>query len=416
MARAIFPFFTTQWGDPRVPLSEKSLGKLLTSSNALWQSSNFINYLPTLQSRIKTQEWPFPGSVWYQMSLTYTGFITTALAARESWRDHFFLNTVWDGPDLRQLVVRPPDPTYVEVVPNPGQWLDLLDYMRWSNRRHELMAIYPQIYRLSLLNMSIYGPVFFIETDPLITAGQVSVWLTSMIGHDFRDIAFRLIQSVGNLPITRDTSYDDNIKALIAIFMMSYIGVVHQNRTMHGFYFQTKQRGTGLEAWTLQFNHVGQRVTPTIRHAGYFGVRSPDWHACAELLFVTALSSIRQAVRQTPVIANSSVIPAARDYPGVTAPVGENIGYFTLDVAATRCLDRWYNDDLISREERGVMICDKDHYFNHVHDEIEGVFREDNALMQIDPTHSRRLKPYAQQDWNIGASNVVIAQLSTFIV
>ncbi|AHL26967.1 sigmaA [Reptilian orthoreovirus] len=415
MARVVYPYFTTPWNDRTVPLTQKQLYNLLTSSNALWQMQNLTSFIPSVQTQVSTPLLPVPGSAWYQVSLIYSAFINIAVGPPNNWRDHYFRDTVWTGPDLESVVQKPNAPAYVEQNPQPAVFLDMLRSMTWANQRFPMYRIYAQTYRLSLLNASLHGPIFWVETGPNFISATDATWLSSMIGRDMREISFRLVQSTVNMPFAADDHYDTSLRALIAVFILSYLGVINQNSTLRGYYFATKERGTGLETWTLEENLHGARVNILAAHRGYFGVKSPDWNVDPAILALAALSSIRQSIRAVAPIRNATVIQQAQNRPGFTERNGVPVLYFTLLTASEFCLNQWLLANLISPLQRQEMQRKTQAYFQAQEMRVDAILAEDDDRMRANPALGRRIKPYPPVDWLPGNSRAALNALAAYV-
>nr|QNN26281.1 sigmaA [Reptilian orthoreovirus] len=415
MARVVYPYFTTPWNDRVVPLTREQLNSMLTSSNALWQMQNLTSFIPSVQTLVSTPLLPVPGAAWYQMSLIYSAFINIAVGPPNNWRDHYFRDTVWTGPDLESVVKRPNAQGYIEQNPQSAVFLDMLRSMTWSNQRFPMYRIYAQTYRLSLLNASLHGPISWIETGPNFISATDATWLSSMVGRDMREIAFRLVQSTVNMPFAPDDHYDTSIRALMAVFVLSYIGVVNQTSTMRGYYFATKERGTGLETWTLEENLHGARVNIRAAHRGYFGVKSPDWNVDPAILSLSALSSIRQSVRAIAPMRNATLIQQAQNRQGFSERNGVQVQYFTLLTASEYCINQWRQAGLITAAQQAEMLRKTGVYFGAQEVRIDAILAEDDDRMRANPPLGRRIKPFAAVDWLPGNSRVALNALAAFV-
>ncbi|AOM63692.1 sigmaA [Reptilian orthoreovirus] len=412
MARAAYPYFTTAWADATVPLTRQQLFNLLSSSNNVWQMQNLTSFLPIVQTSAFTELIPVPGATWYQTSLIYSAFINIAVGPAGNWKDHYFRDTVWTGPDLTSVVRRPNNPAYVEQDPPSAQFLDMLQNLTWANMRFPMYRLYAQTYRLSLLNASLHGPIIWVETGLNFITPSDAVWLSSMIGRDFREIAFRQVQSTVNMPFAIDDHYDTELRALIAIFMLSYIGAVNQTNTIRGYYFATKERGTGLETWTLEYNLIGNRVNILAAHQHYFGIQSPDWNADPAILSAAALSSIRQSIRAVRPIRDASLIPQARGHQDFSDPNGAPVNFFTLSYASEYCLRAWRAANLITQNQLAAMLQKSQDSFAGLEVKINDILAQDNARMQANPPTGRRIKPFNARDWLVGQSNASLVTLT----
>nr|QNN26237.1 sigmaA [Reptilian orthoreovirus] len=415
MARVVYPYFTTPWNDRAVPLTREQLNSMLTSSNALWQMQNLTSFIPSVQTLVSTPLLPVPGAAWYQMSVIYSAFINIAVGPPNNWRDHYFRDTVWTGPDLESVVKRPNAQGYIEQNPQSAAFLDMLRSMTWANQRFPMYRIYAQTYRLSLLNASLHGPISWIETGPNFISATDATWLSSMVGRDMREISFRLVQSTVNMPFALDDHYDTSIRALMAVFALSYIGVVNQTSTMRGYYFATKERGTGLETWTLEENLHGARVDIRAVHRGYFGIKSPDWNVDPAILSLAALSSIRQSVRAIAPMRNATLIQQAQGRQGFSERNGVPVQYFTLLTASEYCINQWHQAGLITVAQQAEMLRNTGVYFAAQEVRIDAILAEDDDRMRINPPLGRRIKPFAAVDWLPGNSRVALNALAAFV-
>ncbi|ACU68606.1 core protein [Broome reovirus] len=408
MARVDFYFLTTSWNDAYFPLNEKQINELLSSSCSVWQNQNFLSYVNSRTNNYMSNNFPCVGAFWYQRSCMLSGFLLIATDGPIAWRNESFRRMSWIDGCFEQVAVT--GDTTQDVVPRSNVWLNMFDARCWVNRAFVLRRIYPQMLRLTLLNASLFGPMFFIDVVPLMFDDPTQMWLTSLIGHDFKDISYRLIQSTYNLPFELDGLHDRCIRALTLLFILSYTGVVHQNRTLLGYYFQSKTRGLSTDAWTLRYNTTGQRVRPLAPNQQYYGIRSPSWNYSNDLCYLCALSSIVLSCRIAPLIRNDSVIPPARDQHGFSSPRGLPVFYFSLTVAANACLLNWRDGQLITDGEYREMNQQMTLEQLRQRHALEVILAHDDDSM-AGPDGCRRIKPFTARDWTPGQSGAAIAAL-----
>ncbi|AHW40455.1 sigmaA [tvarminne orthoreovirus] len=414
MARAVYDFFTTPFGNRGIATNADQLSSLLTSSSSPWQAQNnplFQNVAPGL---VVTSSQPFPGSRWYQEAMLFSSFVPPILVNADAWRDVNFQRLCWTDPGLTALVVArdpPPAPPYTPVS---GQWFDLLRYPRWANRRRELQVKYPILLRSSLLNVMRAGPLLYVETWPNMISGRLADWFMQCYGNDFKEIVMRFYQSASNMPVEPEGTYDQQMRALLSLWLLSYAGVVHQNATIAGFYFSTKSRGTNLESWTLFYSTNGVRLQITRRHFGYFCARSPDWNADQNWLAAAALTSIIMSCRQPALLANQDVINQAQNRPNFSGPNGTPVREIQLLGCATECIRRWQNVGLITQQKAQSMTQEAIDFNQQIEQALNDIKAADDAQYNQQPNYARRIKPFVLRDWTIGQTMQSLNALADF--
>ncbi|BAQ19502.1 sigma A [Pycnonotidae orthoreovirus] len=415
MARAVYDFFTAQFGNNGLPITASALSSILSASNSPWQLQQSPSYSSMSPGLISTEAHPFPGSKWFQESMLFSAFVPPVLAGRDAWRDANFRRLCWTDEGLSGLVTTPDPPRAPEYQPVSGQWFDLLQYPRWANRQRELEVKYPLLLKSSLLNMMTHGPILYVETWPRMCTGVESQFMMSILGNDFKEACYRMIQSASNMPITPDGQYDVQMRTLISVWLLSYVGVVHQNATIGGFYFTSKARGNLPEGWFLSYSTNGARLNITQRHFGYFDARSPDWNADQNWLAAAHLSSIVMSCRQFPLISNQAVVNGAHNRPNYTAANGTVVRELQLLACATECIRKWMLAGLVPAAKGREMIQEANDYNNRIRAELDAIKAADDALYNQQVPYARRLKPYSNRSWTIGQTMQSLNALATFV-
>nr|BAW99708.1 major inner-capsid protein [Pteropine orthoreovirus] len=414
MARAVFDFFTTLFGNRGLPTDQRQLTSLLTSSNSPWQKQYSPLALNLTSSTISTPNQPFPGSAWYQESMLFSALLPPVLVNQDAWRDANYKRFCWTDATLSGLVAAPDPPRAPPYVPVSGAWFDLTQYPRWANRRRELETKYPLLLRITLLNMMQNGPLIYVETWPNMLSGALVNFAMSCYGKDFREIAMVLAQSCSNMPFAPESSYDQQMRVMVSLWILSYIGVVHQNATIAGFFFSTKTRGVRDEAWTLFYNTNGRRLNITQRHFGYFCARSADWNADSSWLAAAQLSALVMSCRQFPLLANQGVVNQAQNRPGYSSPNGVPVRELQLLACATECIRAHVQAGLIDQAKGQTLTQNATDINQILQREIDDIKAADDALYNQNPEYARRIKPFQARSWTVGQSMQSLAALTAF--
>ncbi|QJW82775.1 sigma A core clamp protein [Chatham orthoreovirus] len=414
MARAVYDFFTTPFGNRGLATNAEQLASLLTSSNSPWQAQNNPLFTSVSPGLVVSTAQPLPGARWYQEAMLFSAFVPPVLPNADAWRNTNFANLCWTDSNLSGLVsarVPLPAPPYVPVS---GQWFDLTQYPRWANRMRDLQMKYPLLLRTTLLNIMRAGPMLYVETWPNMISGRLADWFMQSYGQDFKEMVMRFYQSALNMPFERDGTYDRQMRALLSLWLLSYAGVVHQDATIAGFYFSTKSRGTNLESWTLFYSTNGTRLNITQNHFGYFCARSPDWNADQNWLAAAALTSLIMSCRQCPLLSNQDVINQAQNRANFTGPNGTPVREIQLLGCATECIRRWQAAGLLTQQKAQAMQQAANDFNQLVQQMLDDIKASDDAQYNQQPGYARRIKPYRLNDWTIGQTMQSLAALAAF--
>nr|WEW62512.1 sigmaA core clamp protein [Avian orthoreovirus] len=414
MARAVYEFFSVPFGNRGLATNRHQLSSLLTSSSSPWQ--RLISSLTPTSSpfTISTREMPFPGSALYQEAMLFSALVPGAIVGPDTWRDFNSFGFAWSDASLTNLVNArhpPPAPPYQPVS---AQWTDLTAYGRWAMRPRDLQVKFPSLLRASLLSAMRAGPVVWVETWPDMCAGTMNNWLMSQYGNSFTDIVSRMVQSSYNMPFALDGSYDQQMRCILALWMLSYLGIINQTRTLGGFYFSSRTRGLSTDNWTLFYATNTARVNPTQRHFAYVCARSPDWNAERSWIAAATLTSIIMSCRQPPIFANQGVINAAQNHPNFSAAVGSPVYELNLLNAAQECIRALVLAGLIDAQKGQQMTQQANDHSQQLQNELAAIKAQDDMLYNQQPDYARRIKPFVNGDWAPGMTAQALAFLATF--
>nr|UIX27147.1 inner capsid protein sigma A [Avian orthoreovirus] len=414
MARAVYDFFSTPFGNRGLATNRTQLSSLLTSSNSPWQ--RFLSSMTPLTAPgiVSTPEAPYPGSLMYQESMLHSATVPGILGNRDAWRTFNVFGLSWTDEGLSGLVAAQDPPPAAPYQPASAQWSDLLNYPRWANRRRELQSKYPLLLRSTLLSAMRAGPVLYVETWPNMISGRLADWFMSQYGNNFVDMCARLTQSCSNMPVESDGNYDQQMRALISLWLLSYIGVVNQTNTISGFYFSSKTRGQALDSWTLFYTTNTNRVQITQRHFAYVCARSPDWNVDKSWIAAANLTAIVMACRQPPMFANQGVINQAQNRPGFSVNGGTPVHELNLLTTAQECIRQWVVAGLVSAAKGQTLTQEANDFSALIQADLGQIKAQDDALYNQQPGYARRVKPFVNGDWTPGMTAQALAVLATF--
>nr|WOP35303.1 sigma A [Avian orthoreovirus] len=416
MARAIYDFPSSPFGN-RQPASLSRQLSLPPPSPTYFRQLPVSSLFPLpLYLIVLSLEAPYPESQSRQSPIVLIGPTATLLGDYDTYSSFSVLGFSWTDEGLSGLVAAQDPPPAAPYQPVSAQWSDLLNYPRWANRRRELQFKYPLLLRSTLLSAVRAGPVLYVETWPNMISGRLADWFMSQYGNNFVDMCARLTQSCANMPVEPDGNYDQQMRALISLWLLSYIGVVNQTNTISGFYFSSKTRGQALDSWTLLYARNNTRVPITQRHFAYVCARSPDWNDDKSWIAAANMTAIVMACRQPPMFANQGVINQAQNRPGFSMNGGTPVHELNVVTTAQECIRQWVVAGMVSAAKGQALTQEANDFSNLIQGNLGQIKAQDDALYNQQPGYARRIKPLVNGDWTPGRAARALAERAVLTV